>query len=282
LANKSTYILLSVLFFFAFHHANAQKKGQECFPKKEQRLLYDVSGILSPAEEERIENRLVAFNDSTSNQIMVVIVPSLCGMEKAQFATELGEEFGVGQEKEDNGVVMLIKTKSPEEKGEIFIATGKGLEGAIPDLACKRIIEEEMIPSFRDNRFAEGISNGLTIIEKLASGEYKTDEYTAKKKVGNKVWLWILAVIGIIAIIFISKVAEARRYSRMNHIGFWAAWALLNQAQRMSNGSWSNFRSGTGHYGGYRGGGFGGGSSGGGFGGFGGGSFGGGGAGGSW
>ncbi|MFM7310903.1 MAG: hypothetical protein ACKOZY_09875, partial [Flavobacteriales bacterium] len=152
----------------------------------------------------------------------------------------------------------------------------------IPDIACKRIIDEEMVLAFRQEQYAIGIENGLSVIEKLASGEYHTDEYVSTRKPMNKQGLWILAVVGILAIILISKVAEARRYSRLNKIGFWAAWALLNQAQRLANGSWNSFRGGTGRYGGYRGGGFGGGSSGGGFGGFGGGSFGGGGAGGSW
>lgn len=244
------------------------------------KLVYDEANLLNITDETRIEQQLIAFNDSTSNQIMVVIVPSLCGMDKAQFATELGELFGVGQQREDNGIVLLIKPKTHGEKGEIFIATGKGLEGAIPDIACKRIIDEEMLPAFREEQFALGIEKGLTVLEKLASGEYHTDEYIARKKTFPKFGLWILAFMGIVAIILISKVSEARRYSRLNKMGFWAAWALLNQAQRVSSGSWSSFRSGTGRYGG---GGFGGGgSSGGGFGGFGGGSFGGGGAGGSW
>ena len=257
----------------------AQKKGQECFPQKRDELVYDEANLLNITDETRIEQRLIAFNDSTSNQIIVVIVPSLCGMDKAQFATELGELFGVGQKREDNGLVLLIKPKTQGEKGEVFIATGKGLEGAIPDIACKRIIDEEMLPAFREEHFALGIENGLTVIEKLASGEYHTDEYVASKKKGHKIGLWILAITGILAIILISKIGEARRYSRLNKIGFWAAWALLNQAQRAASGSWNSFRGGTGRYGG---GGFGGGSSGGGFGGFGGGSFGGGGAGGSW
>jgi len=61
----------------------AQLAGQECFPKKENKLVYDVADLLNEGEESMLESMLVSFADSTSNQITVVIVPDLCGMEKA-------------------------------------------------------------------------------------------------------------------------------------------------------------------------------------------------------
>jgi hypothetical protein len=98
----------------------SQKAGQECFPAKALNLVYDKPQVLSPADRQILESTLVTFSDSTSNQIAVVIVDDLCGMDKAQFAIELGELWGVGQAKEDNGIVVLIKIKTPESKGEAF------------------------------------------------------------------------------------------------------------------------------------------------------------------
>ena len=258
--------------------AQAQLAGQECFPKKENKLVYDVANILNEEEESTLESMLVLFADSTSNQMTIVIVPDLCGMDKAQFAIELGELWGVGQAKEDNGIVMLVKPKTPESKGEIFIAVGRGLEGAIPDITAKQIIDNECIPAFKNQGYYDGINAGATVLMQLARGEYDSDAYASKhtkrKKKGG-LGIALLALL-IIAFVFIAKAAQTRRYAQTNQIGFWAAWALLNAASRSHRGYYNNFSSGRGGFGGFGGGG------GGGFGGFGGGGFGGGGSGGSW
>jgi uncharacterized protein len=258
--------------------AHAQLAGQECFPKKENKLVYDVANLLNDGEESMLETMLVSFADSTSNQITVVIVPDLCGMDKAQFAIELGESWGVGQAKEDNGIVMLVKPKTAESKGEIFIAVGRGLEGAIPVITAKQIIDNECIPAFKNQGYYDGINAGANELMQLARGEYDSDAYASKhtkrKKKGG-LGIALLALL-IIAFVFITKAAQTRRYAQTNQIGFWAAWALLNAASRSHRGYYNNFSSGRGGFGGFGGGG------GGGFGGFGGGGFGGGGSGGSW
>jgi uncharacterized protein len=269
---------LVILFLLPSVHGAAQLAGQECFPKKENKLVYDAANILTEEEESMLEFTLASFADSTSNQITVVIVPDLCGMEKAQFAIELGELWGVGQSQEDNGIVMLVKPKTPNSKGEMFIAVGRGLEGAIPDITAKQIIDNECIPSFKNDGYFNGINAGVTVLMQLSRGEYNSDEYAskhAKRKKKGGLGIAVIAIM-IILFVFLAKASQARRYAQTNQISFWAAWALINAATRSHRGYYSNFSSGRGGFGGYGGGG------GGGFGGFGGGSFGGGGAGGSW
>ncbi len=253
----------------------AQLAGQECFPKKENKLVYDAANILNDSEETMLESMLVSFADSSSNQITVVIVPDLCGMDKSQFAIELGELWGVGQAKEDNGIVMLVKPKTVESKGEIFIAVGRGLEGVIPDITAKQIIDNECIPSFKNEAYSEGIEAGAVVLMQLARGEYDSDAYASKHTKRKKKGGLGIAVIALLIIVFVflSKAAQTKRYAQTNQIGFWAAWALLNAASRSHRGYYNNFSSGRGGFGG---------GGGGGFGGFGGGGFGGGGAGGSW
>jgi uncharacterized protein len=269
---------LVVLWLLLATITQAQLAGQECFPKKEKKLVYDVANALNEGEESTLESMLVSFADSTSNQITVVIVPDLCGMDKAQFAIELGELWGVGQAKEDNGIVMLVKPKTTESKGEIFIAVGRGLEGAIPDITAKQIIDIECIPSFKNQGYYDGIHAGVTVLMQLARGEYDSDAYASKHSTRKKKGGLGIAFLGllIVALVFIVKAAQTRRYAQTNQIGFWAAWALLNAASRSHRGYYNNFSSGRGGFGGFGGGG------GGGFGGFGGGGFGGGGSGGSW
>ena len=266
-----------IAFLSAAAQSDAQLAGQECFTQKENKLVYDEANVLSPEEESNLETRLAAFADSTSNQITLVIVADLCDMEKAQFAIELGESWGVGQSKEDNGVVFLVKPKTPESKGEIFIAVGRGLEGAIPDITAKQITENECIPYFKKNAYYDGIRRGTDVLMELARGEYNSDEYAAKhtrSKRRGGAGIAIIALL-IIALVGFLKASQTKRYAQTNQISFWAAWALLNAASRSHRGYYSNFSSGRGGFGGFGGGG----SS---FGGFGGGGFGGGGAGGSW
>jgi uncharacterized protein len=250
----------------------------KCFPEKQLRLVYDNTGTLSAGQVAMLEQKLIAFDDSTSNQIVVVVVGDLCGYDKADYAVELGDRWGVGQANEDNGVVMLVKPKTATERGEIFIAIGRGLEGAIPDGETFLIVENEIIPRFKQNDYFGGIIAGLDVIMPLAQGEFSIAEYKNqyKKKKNTSFFLIFFAVIAIIGLVFFVKYRQAKNYATLNNVSFWTAWMLLNQMQRTHNGS-------RGYYGGF--GGFGGGSrggGGGGFGGFGGGSFGGGGAGGSW
>lgn len=244
-----------------------------------QRLVNDLADIFSSSQEERMEQALVAFADSTSNQIAVVSVPDLYGMDKAQLAFQIGEEWGVGQQKFDNGVVILVKPKVGNSRGEVFIATGYGLEGVLTDAVCRRIIEQYMIPAFQANDYYAGVENALNVILPLAAGEISTDEFASGD--GSESVIASVFFLLFIFIIFVAlfKSGGNNRPQNMgggNRKGL--STADLIMLSILSNNSNSR---GSDGWGGSSGG-FGGGFGGGGFGGFGGGGFGGGGAGGSW
>ncbi len=244
-----------------------------------QRLVNDLADIFSSDQEQRMEQALVAFADSTSNQIAVVSVPELYGMDKAQLAFQIGEEWGVGQQKFDNGVVILVKPKVGNSRGEVFIATGYGLEGVLTDAVCRRIIDQYMIPAFQANDYYAGVVNALNVILPLAAGEISTDEFAAGDGSGSVIVpVFFLLCIFIIFIALLGSGGNngSQNMGGGNHKGPSAADLIMLSI--LSNGSNSR-RSGG--WGGSSGG-FGGGFGGGGFGGFGGGGFGGGGAGGSW
>ncbi len=239
-------------------------------------LVNDLASVLSQDQKSELEHRLVDFSNKTSNQIVVAILNSLEGYDKAEVAYSIGEQWGVGDSKFNNGIVILIKPKKGSERGEAFIATGYGLEGALPDAVCKRIIEYEMIPQFREDRYFEGINAALQVIMPIAAGEYSHEQYT-KGAEGD-----LIPALGVLFFIVIFVIAMiARKGGGTTNIGGGnrrgpSAFDLLILGSILSSG-------GRGRSGGFGGGGFGGGSfGGGGFGGFGGGSFGGGGAGGSW
>lgn len=238
------------------------------------RLVNDFASIFTPEQVGSLESILTDFANSTSNQIVVVTLNDLGGDVPAQLAFKIGDSWGVGQKSFDNGVVILIKPKS-ETKGEAFIATGYGLEGAIPDAICKRIVTKEMIPSFRENDYYSGVKKGLDVIMKLASGEYSTAEYAKKTEDdGAAASIGVVIFVIVIALLFIIGGRKGPKNlggggGRRSGLGPWEALflaSMLSGGGRRSSGGFGS------------GGGFGGG----GFGGFGGGGFGGGGAGGSW
>ena len=246
-----------------------------------QRLVNDLSGIFSSRQIQVLERTLVDFADSTSNQIVVVTVPELYGYDKAELSYEIGQQWGVGQKEFDNGLVILIKPKTATSNGEVFIATGYGLEGAVTDAFAKKVIEREMIPHFRQNDYYGGTVAALKVLLPVISGEISTDKYAASQEDGMMPALLFMMFIGLV--VFILAVSSKDNNQNMgggNHRGgrdFTAADAfILGSILGNSHG-----RRGGSYGGGSFGGGFGGGGFGG-FGGFGGGSFGGGGAGGSW
>jgi uncharacterized protein len=170
-------------------------------------------------------------------------------------------------------VLLCIALKDKQ----LFIATGYGVEGALPDALCGTIIKNDISPFFKQGKYIEGIDNGVSKIINAVKGEpYKA---TAQKKGFRKFKSGpIFFVLFFFALIIIFKVVSVRRYAFNNGISFWVAWQLLNAATRTQSGRYSDFTRGGGSFG------YGSSSnnSSGGFGGFGGGSFGGGGAGGGW
>lgn len=232
------------------------------------RLVNDLADVLTTQQENSLERKLVNFNDTTSNQITIVTVKSLDGYDPNMFAYEIGEKWQVGQKKFDNGIVVLIKPKYGNERGRVAIQAGYGLEAVITDAISKRIIENEMIPEFRNNNYYQGIDNAANILMGLAAGEISADGYGRSDAKGSPLATLLPFLIFIIIFILI-RVSSARSRSVGKNIPFWTAlW--MSSSMGSSSGSWNSFSGGSSGFGG------------GGFGGFGGGSFGGGGASGSW
>lgn len=238
-----------------------------------QRLVNDLANVFTEQQRQQLERALVAFNDSTSNQIVIVTVNDLAGYDKMTFAQQIGSTWGVGQAKLDNGIVILLKPKT-DTKGEVFIAAGYGLEGVLPDAICKRIVENEMIPYFRRNDYFGGVVSALRVIMPVATGEYKYKADKPKNGRGSGAGL-IFIIFVVIVVVLVVRGNRGNdnftgRGGGSSGLDFWTMIFLAGMANRNHNGSWGDFS------------GRGGSDSGGGFGGFGGGDFGGGGAGGSW
>ena len=231
------------------------------------RLVNDLAGLMQPQQVAALEQKLVAYNDSTSSQIAVVTVPSLDGNDMADYAQKLYESWGIGRKGKDNGILVLVAAQEHQAR----IQTGYGLEGAVPDALAKRIISNTLVPAFKQNDYYAGLDRATDQLISLAKGEYKADPSDARSQgdsSGSSIGFWI--VIGALILIFLLRSRGGGGRGGRGGIGGGFVPPII----------FGDFSGGRGVFGG-GGGGFGGGG-GGGFGGFGGGSSGGGGASGSW
>jgi uncharacterized protein len=255
-------LIILLLLTFGYHLGFAQD-----FPEKPgtYALVNDLTNnTLTESQKASLEQKLRTFEDSTSNQIAVVIMKSTGEYDINDYAYQLGRKWGIGGKEKNNGVILLIAIGDRK----LSIQTGYGLEGALPDLYTKRIIENDIKPFFKEGDYYGGIDAGTNSIISLVKGEYKNDQPKAKSK-GSKGAAGLIVIIIIVIIIAIikrgggggSQVIGGRGTAEAIFLGM-----LLGGGGRSSGG---------GGFGGGSGGGFGGGS-------FGGGSFGGGGSSGSW
>ncbi|GAB1450853.1 hypothetical protein MASR2M47_09090 [Draconibacterium sp.] len=227
------------------------------------RLVNDFANVLSANESAQLENELVQFANTTSTQIVVVTVADLDGNDPGDYAFRLGEKWGVGQKGTNNGIVVLVKPKQGNSKGQVFIATGYGLEGVLPDAVVNStVVDYEMIPRFKENDYYGGIKNGVQVIMDITKGEYTAENY--QQNVGqNKEGGFIPAIIiFILVFIFMMRGRRKRFYSPGKNLPFWLAMGMMSGSNR-SGGSFGNFSSGSGGFGGFGGGSFGGGGAGG-------------------
>lgn len=250
--------LLSLL--FVVHSINAQVPERPSPP----RLVNDFAGVLNQAEAATLENKLVQFARETSTQIVVVTVSDLDGYDPGDFAFRIGEQWGVGQRGSDNGLVILVKPKKGNEQGRIFIATGYGLEGVLPDATVNgTIIENEIIPYFRQNNYYQGLDRGTNVIMDITRGEYTAAYYEENyASQGGGLFPVLLFFFFIFIILPILRGRSRRHYSPGKSLPLWLALGLLSGG-RSHTGSFGNFSSGRGGFGGFGGGSFGGGGAGG-------------------
>jgi uncharacterized protein len=254
-----------LLFFLLIHFGlSAQSPFPE--PMSPRKLVNDFTNTLTAEQIQMLESKLVAYDDSTSNQVAIIIVASLEGYDIAQYGAEISEKWGIGNKEKNNGVLLLVAINDRK----VNISTGYGLEGAITDAHSKRIIQNYIVPNFKTGDYFTGLDQASSIIMSMASGEFTTDP--KNEQTGGSPFVVFIFIMIVFFIISRFKKTKGGHY----------ASGPMDPLSTVIMMGGLNSRSGRGFDDFSRGGGvFGGGSSGG-FGGFGGGSFGGGGASGSW
>lgn len=254
------FIFISLSIFLARPYVLLSARPYPIRPKG---YVTDIAHIITPTDKNNLELMAKELEEKTTAQIAIVTIKTTSPDDIEMYAVNLFEKWGIGQKDKDNGVLLLVAV----EDRRLRIETGYGLEGALPDVVCNRIIQEVIIPEFKAGRYSQGIFRGASAIIYLVAKEYGVEiadrnisqlpPLPAKRSPLSVLLEFIFTFV--ILLLFISM--------RMGLLG----WFLLLSTGHRRGGFWY-------------GGGFGGASGGfsGGFGGFGGGLSGGGGASGSW
>jgi uncharacterized protein len=212
--------------------------------------VHDEAKVLSPAFVNELEQQLKTFEDTTTNQIAILIVPTLQEEVIEEYTLKVAEAWKLGTKGNDNGVLLFIAINDRKARIEV----GQGLEGALPDAICSQIIRNELAPYFRQDNYEGGVKASVDAILKAIAGEYHADSTPVKKR-KTRGGSFMSTLIVLIIIIIIS----AMRRNKGNRGGGWSSgtgWYGGGFGSRGGGGGWSG---GGGFSGG--GGGFGGGGS---------------------
>lgn len=149
--------------------------------------IYDEAGIFkNDSLVNALNTRLDSLSRRTTNQIVVVTVNDLGKLEANQFATQLGKKWGIGDKKSNNGLIILVKPRNDMGPGEVYIAPGRGLQGALPDVKCRFITDSIMVPHFKEGDYASGIVAAIDYIEPIVIEEYEQAQAAASQSNDNK------------------------------------------------------------------------------------------------
>lgn len=227
----------------------------------EQTSLYDYYNLLTENQKQSLEQKLIKYSDTTSTQIVVAIIPSTQGENINYLGAQWGQKWGIGQEKEDNGILILLA----RDDRRIAINTGYGVEHLLTDAMSRRIIENDIIPYFKQDDYYGGLNSGTDAIFKVLTGEYQgtRQQDSGGFPFGFIILLFIIFIIIMISISKNNRGGGGNRH-RTDGTSILDAIILSNMGRGSFGGGGFGGSSGGGSFGG---GGFGGGFGGGGFGG---------------
>lgn len=151
-------------------------------PGRATAFVNDFAGIIPSAEKQSIEAKLFALEQATGAEVLVVTVSSFGDEVPETYAVKLFEDWGIGKEKEDNGLLILVEPNSRVVRMEV----GYGLEGAVTDLQSGNIINKVMIPSFREGKYGKGIEDGVDAVMAVITNSPEAAQYS--RPASSSVW----------------------------------------------------------------------------------------------
>jgi uncharacterized protein len=235
---KRIFIWFLLLFFLALP-ADALE-----IPEKPKGRITDQTRTLNPAEISSLDRKLAAFEGETTNQIVVLLIPSLHGESLEDFSMRLAEKWKIGQKEKNNGIILLVVKNDKKLRIEV----GYGLEGALPDALAGSIIRNEIAPAFKTGHFYQGIDAGINAIMASTKGEYKATSKNIQRSQDFPFWVIVLLIFAF-GLMFLMSSIERKRYYHSGGSGGWTSGGGFG-----GGGSWSDsgggFSGGGGDFGG--------------------------------
>lgn len=195
----AVYLLLATGLIHASNH----------FPTLSGRVV-DNANMLDQAGEQRLTALLEGHQNATSNQLVIVTLPDLGGVDIETYGYQLGRSWGIGQKGKDNGLLLIVAKK----ERKIRIEVGYGLEGSLTDAISSNIINSVILPEFKKGQFGNGIEQGATAIIQALGGQYKMKKGrggSANKDLDNFKIVFIIFIFIFIAFNFFSNGRRSRR-----------------------------------------------------------------------
>jgi uncharacterized protein len=176
--------------------------AEKTIPKLEQRVT-DLTNTLSFQEWQALEKMVKSYEDTTSNQIAILMIQTLDGWSIEEYANKVFTENRIGAEKKNNGVLLVVAKNEQTMKIEV----GYGLEGVLTDALASRIIRDEIVPSFRQGNYFAGLISGTDAAMRACAGEYHADEKSGRRHgvPGNLVLLIIVFILFFLTPLFPSR-----------------------------------------------------------------------------
>jgi uncharacterized protein len=158
----------SVAFVVLLLLSGAAARADVKIPPAPKNYFNDYASLVSPQDAARMNDQLRQFDDKTSNQILVAVFPELPEPSLEDFTVRTAQAWRVGQKKLDNGAILFVFVKDRQARIEV----GYGLEGALPDATCKDILEDRLLPHFRQGDYAGGVEAAVDAMMAATRGEY--------------------------------------------------------------------------------------------------------------
>ena len=259
-----TRYIRNIFLLIAFALFSNSLLAQFTIPSKPQQnmYVYDYIGLLDKQQKEHLQNKVYKYDDSTSTQILIVIIDDLQGEDISMLSTKWAQEWGVGGSKEDNGVFILLKKDKDGPGGQIDIATGYGIEYRLTDRMIKQIINRVVLPQFKQQDYFAGLDQAVDAIIAGLNGEFD-DKGMHRNNDNSSAIPFLIMLVIIFIIIFSKKNGDNSGGGKRSSPSLLDILILGNMgSSSRSSGSFGGGRPGGGFSGGsFGGGGFGGGGA---------------------
>jgi uncharacterized protein len=226
-------------------------------PPKPAHYFNDYASIVPAYDGERLDAKLRTFDEETGHQVVVAIFRELPPGEAIEdFTVRTAESWHLGRKKEDDGAALFVFVQNRKTRLEV----GYGLEGQIPDITAKHIVQDVLAPHFREQRYAAGLEAAVNAILAAARGDAAPvatpDRFNGGPQIADfdRVQWGVLLITGVVMVIFILALRRGGPRG-----GGWSSGGWSSGSSDWSGGGWSDSGGGGGFSGG--GGSFGGGGA---------------------